>query len=92
MSFVLRYAGPILDQGLPLYVRHPVGIEKAREGPFCFRLLGWMSSGLRPPASGPASPVLVFLYVPVEDLGMQLSDPSRNYQSTPRNRNCTSTS
>lgn len=30
---------------------HPVGIEKAREGPFCFRLLGWMMSGLRPQRS-----------------------------------------
>lgn len=34
-----------------LCMRHTVGIEKAREGPFCFRLLAWMVSELRPQRS-----------------------------------------
>lgn len=34
-----------------LCMSHPVGIEKARDGPFCFRSLGWMESGLRPQSS-----------------------------------------
>lgn len=29
----------------------PVGIEKAREDPFCFRVLGWMLLWLRPQRS-----------------------------------------
>lgn len=77
-----------------LCISHPVGMEKARDDPFCFRLPGWMVwclSCAHKVAGGPASVVLRFLYGPVEDLGVQLSDPSRNSQSTPRNRNRAST-